>query len=398
MRNLATIRKIKAVNNIDGYDKISLYNLENLGWNIIAGKNEFKVGELVVFIEPDTILPVRPEFEFLRKRCWNSIYEGFRIRVMKLAGIYSQGIIFPLSILPVKKGFFKKIYKEGRDITYLLNIIRCDEEEMYEIKYRKTHKQKKYKGIKKLLYKLGLMRRKKKQARKRGNFPSFFPKTDETRLESIPEILGYIKEKDIYVTEKIDGASLSVFYKDDKFCVCSRNVKLSPDKQYRFIGDSHWFVTQKYNIEKSLSLYCKENNKNLVLQGEVIGINKDGSHPIQGNKYKLLEPDLYLYQAFDINKQTFLDFEDFMPLLEALKLKSVPILYMGNERDLNLNSINDWEKYSVGKSTVNTIIQREGIVVRTVKEETALRLRTVRQRLSFKVVNPEFDLKEKNKE
>ena len=108
MRNLATVRKIKTVNSIDGYDKISLYNLENLGWNIIAGKNEFKVGELVVFIEPDTILPVRPEFEFLRKRCWNSIYEGFRIRVMKLAGIYSQGIIFPLSILPVKKGFFKR--------------------------------------------------------------------------------------------------------------------------------------------------------------------------------------------------------------------------------------------------------------------------------------------------
>ena len=391
MRNLATIRKIKAVNNIDGYDKISLYNLENLGWNVIAGKDEFKIGELVVFIEPDTILPVRQEFEFLRKRCWNSIYEGFRIRVMKLAGIYSQGIIFPLSILPVKKGFFKKIYKEGQDITYLLNIIHYDEEEMAELKYRKNHKQKKYKGIKKLLYKLGLMGRKKKQARKRGNFPSFFPHTDETRVESILEILDYIKGKDIYITEKIDGCSASFFYKDDKFGVCSRNVKLVKEKEYKFIGDSHWFVTKKYNIEENLSLYCKENNKNLVLQGEVIGPK------IQGNKYKLLEPDLYLYQAFDINKQTFLDFEDFMLLLEALKLKSVPILYMGNERDLNLNSINDWEKYSVGKSTVNTIIQREGIVVRTVKEETALRLKTVKQRLSFKVCNPEFDLKEESK-
>ena len=55
-------------------------------------KNEFKIGDKIVYIEIDSIVPERPEFEFLRNR-------KFRIRTIKLRGQISQGLILPLSVL-----------------------------------------------------------------------------------------------------------------------------------------------------------------------------------------------------------------------------------------------------------------------------------------------------------
>ena len=397
MRNLATIRQIDSISNINNYDKICVYTLKNLGWSIIAGKNEFKKEELIVYIEPDTILPVRPEFEFLRKRCWNSIYEGFRIRIMKLGGIYSQGIIFPLLILPKSKLNFKfkfpflyiwpTIYEEGLDVTSLLEIIRYDEEEMWELKYKKSHPQKQYWGLRKILFKFHLIRKCKRPRRKKKlNFPSFFPKTNETRLQTIPEILEHIKEKEIYISEKIDGTSGSFCYKDGEFGVYTRNTKIDRNANPDLIGDCHWFCVIKYDILNKLSFYCKKNNRNLVLQGEIIGPR------IQSNKYERIEPELYLYQIYDINKQKFLDFPEFIDICTELKITVVPIIFKGNERNLNLNSVNKWIKFSIGKSYIFPLQEREGIVVRTCIEETIPRIKTIKQRLSFKVVSPEFQM------
>ena len=64
-----------------------------------------------MFIEPDSILPEREEFEFLRPK-------KFRIKTMKMAGVLSQGICFPLSILPDKDGG----YEVGDDVTEILGI------------------------------------------------------------------------------------------------------------------------------------------------------------------------------------------------------------------------------------------------------------------------------------
>jgi len=396
-RELATIQKISNVQSISGYDKIDLYQIK--GWQVIAGKGEFKIGELVVFIEPDTILPERPEFEFLRKRCWNSVYGGFRIRVMKLGGIYSQGIIFPLSILnkPKKLNLFKwlilfnkkTIFQENQDMTSPLGIIRYDEEEKEQLRYEKRHPQKKYFGFRKILFKLGLIGHKKRKRTKKSYFPSFFPKSDEIRLNSIPEILDCIKEKEIYISEKIDGCSSSFYYKDGEFGVCTRNMKIGRNANVGLIGSVHWACVDKYDIENKLSSYCKNNNKNIVLQGEIIAPS------VQGNKYQKTEPELYLYQIYDINKQNFINYPEFIIITKDLGIPTVPILFKGNERDLNLNSVEDWIKYSIGKSIINLSIEREGIVIRTVKEEKSPGLKTINSRISFKVINPEFLLKQK---
>lgn len=89
MRKLASIQEICWIAPIEGKDRIELAGV--LGWQVIVVKGEYKVGDKVIFVEIDSVLPERPEFEFLRPK-------KFRIRTLKLKNVISQGICFPLSI------------------------------------------------------------------------------------------------------------------------------------------------------------------------------------------------------------------------------------------------------------------------------------------------------------
>ena len=109
MRKLASIQKIKKLEIIEGADAIEKAHV--LGWQLVVKKDEFKIGDLCVYCEIDCLMPDKPEFEFLKTR-------KMRVRTIKLRGQISQGICFPLSILPP----VTKI-EEGLDVTKLLGII-----------------------------------------------------------------------------------------------------------------------------------------------------------------------------------------------------------------------------------------------------------------------------------
>lgn len=106
-RALAHIEKIESITPIEGKDRIVL--AEVLGWTVIVQKSDYEVGQKCVFCEIDSVFPERPEFEFLRSK-------KFRIKTMKMGGVLSQGICFPLSILPEGN------YKLGEDVTELMGI------------------------------------------------------------------------------------------------------------------------------------------------------------------------------------------------------------------------------------------------------------------------------------
>ena len=128
-RKLATIERISAINPIPDADAIERATIR--GWNVVVKKGEHKVGELVIYCEIDSIMPERPEFEFLRPR-------GFRIKTIKLRGTYSQGIIFSLNILNSSGNLIEKDGKfylemkqlielsEGTDVTGLLGVIKYE--------------------------------------------------------------------------------------------------------------------------------------------------------------------------------------------------------------------------------------------------------------------------------
>jgi RNA ligase (TIGR02306 family) len=91
-RKLASIQRIISLEPITGADKIEKATV--LGWELVVKKGEFKVGELCIYCEVDSVLPDKKEFEFLRDR-------KFRIKTIKLKGQVSQGICFPLGIIPM---------------------------------------------------------------------------------------------------------------------------------------------------------------------------------------------------------------------------------------------------------------------------------------------------------
>ena len=64
MRKLASIQTVNAVEPIPNADAIE--KIRVLGWWVVVKKGEHKPGDKLVYCEIDSLLPERPEFEFLR--------------------------------------------------------------------------------------------------------------------------------------------------------------------------------------------------------------------------------------------------------------------------------------------------------------------------------------------
>ena len=329
MRKLASIQKIKALEPIEGADAIEKATV--LGWQLVVKKNDFKVGDLIVYCEIDSIMPDKPEFEFLKQR-------GMRIRTIRLRGQISQGICFPLTILPPDFEVF-----EDADCTDVLGISKYEP------------------PIPACLS--GVMK---------GKFPSFIPKTDETRVQVLQELLDKYKGEICYVTEKIDGSSGTYFINNGEFGVCSRNMELLEDEE-----NSFWKVARLMDVENKL----RSLNGNYALQGELIG------EGIQGNKLKLKGQTMRFFNAFDIDRFQYLQFEQFSELLNRLELPTVPVISTDYELSTDIESI---IQMGTIKSRIYPETWAEGIVIRPLIEKND---QLLNGRVSFKAINPEFLLK-----
>ena len=224
-RKLASIRTVTDILPIEGRDRIELAAID--GWSVIVKKDEFQIGDKCIYCEIDSVLPEKEEFEFLRSK-------KFRIRTMKMAGVISQGICFPMSMLPEGK------HEVNDDVTELMGVTQytgtMDSETDVNL-----HKAKK--RYPKFLMRMGWFRKlvlPKKQAK---GFPSFISKTDETRIQNAP---FYLKSENEWVaTEKLDGQSGTFFVKKVKglfkskydFGVCSRNLRKFKEDNSSFWRD-----------------------------------------------------------------------------------------------------------------------------------------------------------------
>lgn len=335
MRKLASIQRIKALAPIEGADAIEKATV--LGWQLVVKKGEFKVGDLVVYCEIDSLMPDVPEFEFLKPR-------GMRIKTVRLRGQISQGICFPLSILPNHAPII-----EDSDVTEFLGIVKYEP------------------PIPACLN--GVMK---------GKFPSFIPKTDETRVQVLQNVLDRYKGELCYITEKLDGSSATYFVNNGAFGVCSRNLELIEDAE-----NSFWKVAKDMDIENKI----RSTGKNLALQGELIG------EGIQGNKLKLKGQMVRFFNAFDIDKYEFLNFKAFQTLLSELELPLVPIIDDNYKLENDIDTI---IKKSIIKSKICIDVWAEGIVIRPHLEkiDSSLSNENLNHgRISFKAINPEFLLK-----
>lgn len=357
-RKLASIQTIISLEPIAGADKIEKATV--LGWELVTKKGEFKVGDKCVYIEIDSIVPDKPEFKFLRDR-------KFRVRTIKLRKQISQGLALPIDILP------KGSYNIDDDVTEILGIKKYDPQAEAEAKLVEEKMQRTNNKVLKFLSRYGWFRKIFFKPKKAG-FPNFISKTDETRLQNIPSILTKEKNTEFIVTEKLDGQSGTFFLVKGKksffgkqkyeFGVCSRNLLLPKEND-----SSYWTIARNLQIKKVLENLIGD-EQFIALQGEILG---DG---IQGNKYKISGYDLYAFNL--IYPNGMIDSVKAKDLLGHFGIKFVPILETGFKLK---GSVTEMVEYANNKSTLLPIL-REGVVIRNYDKD-----------ISFKVINPEFLLK-----
>jgi RNA ligase len=223
MRKLASVQVVNTVEPIPNADAIERVRV--LGWWVVVKKNEFAVGDAVVYCEIDSLLPEVPAFEFLRKSCYRAaIVEGgqefqragFRIRTVRLRGTPTA---------------------EGTDVSDALGVIKHDPPPPANL-----------------------------AGRVKGMFPSFIPKTDETRVQVLEAVLRRHRGKVFNVTEKLDGSSFTAFLRDGTFGVCSRNLLLDES------DESHLFVqlAKRLELGEALVRLRDKYGFDTAIQGEVI--------------------------------------------------------------------------------------------------------------------------------
>ena len=334
-RKLASIRKISDLSPIEGADKIELATID--GWKVVVAKDvNHKVGDLIVYCEVDSFLPIEPEFEFLRKTSYKKMSdgrEGFRLKTIRLRGQISQGLILPISVF----GDFGWTAYEGIDVTEKLGIVKYEPPIPAQLS--------------------GMVK---------GNFPSFLKKTDEERVQNLSKEFESYRNEDFYVTEKLDGSSVTYYVKDEVFGVCSRNLDLLEDE-----NNSMW----KFATETGLRDRMVKLGKNIAIQGEIIG------EGIQGNPYQRIGQTVKIFNGFDIDKYDYLSLEELLELVKTLEVKTVPIL----DLDFSLpDTIDELLLMAEGKSVLNLKAEREGLVIRSHD-----------RKISFKSISNKFLLNEK---
>ena len=348
-RALATIRRIDNIEPIENADMIEVATVG--GWKVvITKKDNFKINDLCVYFEIDSLLPECELFEFLRE-------SKFRIKTKKLRGVVSQGICFPLQILS-KFGYMKYeddqlivvdkndiIYYiiEDLDVTQLIGVIKYEPSVHVSLS--------------------GLVR---------GGFPGQVPKTDAERIQNLVRNFEQWKELDYIwtLTEKLDGTSVTFIMNEGEFHVCSRNLDLKETED-----NVYWQIAKKYNIQEIMSKY----NINFAIQGEIVGPG------IQKNKYELKEKEVYFFGAFYIDEQKYFNNSLFLEFLYTNDLQGVP--QIATDILLNQYSVEDLIKLVEGKSKLNNKIEREGIVFKSYSSDRNF------GEICFKVINNKFLLK-----
>lgn len=378
MRKLVTAQRVKNLEPIIGADLIEKATIE--GWECVVKKGDFNIGDMCIYCEIDSILPERPEFEFLRPR-------KFRIKTIKLKNTISQGIIFPLNIIKdIEPSFNILEIKEGDDLQEVMGVKKWDPEQESIIvekepefndknEFVRAYKKYKYFTVRFLKKLFGIP-----TGTASDDFPSYVPKTDETRVQTSQRGLETHKGKRAYITEKLEGSSTTyitikskgnffkrLFSKQPmKFIVCSRNRIVNNR------ADDRWVIADKYSIARKMGTL----GRNFAIQGELIGPK------IQGNLYELPERDFRMYLAYDIDEKRYFTLSELKDLANELQIIGVPLL---DENHIVHTDTKAYVDLSIGNSRLNPKKKREGIVIRLAEEN-----------YSFKSINPEYLLGQKD--
>lgn len=354
---------IGEVKPIEGADNIELALVG--GWQAIAKKGEYQVGDMVVVATTDAVIPQKLSDDlsvtsYLRK--------GQRVRTIKLRKVYSECLIIPIGFVPEKYRY------DGSDCMELLEVF----------KYEPPVKMIQLSGGRKIKY---------------SQNPNFHIYYKFPNLKNVPEMFN---EDDIVtVTRKLHGTNarfgivkkkkLSIFDRVKKlfgnkwvnyeYVLGSHNVEKGSESQGFYSTDVWKTISDNYKIKDRLWDYVKKYGSpdylgdGLIIYGEIYG------HGIQKNyDYGLTDVK---FAGFDVELNgDYQPYYDEKNVFESLGLPRVEVLYLGTW------SKEKQDKYVLNNNIEGTNVPHEGVVVKSVTGD--------RDKVG-KVINPDYTIfSEKN--
>lgn len=285
MRELVTIQTIKEVLPIEGADAIELITFEDVAWRCVAKKGEFVIGDKALYFEIDSLLPQIPQFEFLAARgtkkmtIGNTVYEGYRLKTIKLRGQISQGLALPISAFDIDL--------EG-DLQTQIGVVKYERD----------------------ISNIG---------EAKGNFPSFLQKTGETRIQVQPHLFTKYPENIFYGTIKYDGSSMTCYKHNEEFGVCSRNLTIKE-------GGKFFKMAQQLGLDKNLP-------DGFAVQGEYYGKG------VQKNVHNLEGVDYIVFNVYSILAGRYLNRDEMVEFCHQLNLNYVKVYCEIQLKDHNVDSL-----------------------------------------------------------
>ncbi len=386
--------KSKLFKGDEAANAIELIEVEEHGFDIVAGKDLYEVGDKAIYIQPDYNLSDLPIFQtFIAPNGdpkKSKLGSNNRIRAIKFNfrkensedAVYSQGIMIPLVEILGELGMMDMV-----DSIKTLKITKS----VFEAE---------------LTEKLKITKWEAPEERVSGgnpkgghtkDFPEGLYKTDETNINNCWGRIKYPVE--LVGTEKCDGSSITIFYKKGRGGICSRKYEIDIfkkivvgkrelslfDKIKKLLGfrvdvniyeegiSESDFIQIGLPYMKKMIEYCDNNNiKDIALRGELNGKGLKGS----GNKNNPStkdEPNVKFYGLDDFSGRAIkLGEEEFNNLMTALDFQRCKVVFNKtfNSKEEICDECNNYFK--------NNLI--EGLVLRTLDSKT-----------SFKFMNPKYD-------
>ena len=276
MACLARIERVVRIEPIAGADAIELAHIR--GWQTVVRKGEFREGDAGVFFQVDSILPVEPRYEFLRRSCykkWEDGTEGFRLRSARLRGALSQGVLMPLAAFPELAG------TEEADLTERLGVRKYEPPIPVQMAGDAL-----------------------------PSHPKFLKYRDLERLQNHPTL--FRPDERVVVLEKVHGTNARFAVLDGEFCVGGHHYRFDPEG-----GSIFAVVARAEELRRKIERLAP----GLVFFGEVYG------RKIQSWGYGLMTPSVVFYDIYGAGG--YLSWEECARRFREADVAFVPPIYEG---------------------------------------------------------------------
>lgn len=312
-----TRETIAAVEPIAGADRIELARLAGMDFQFVVGKGEYRPGDNCIYFPLDSLLPqaVAQQLGVAGKLAGK---EKNRIKTVRLRGQISQGIVGQPDLAP----------SDVSDLTTYFGVIKYEPPEQ--------------------LLASGCVGR---------PLPAEVVYYDIESADRYPEIVRFMMDKEVVVTEKLEGSNWSLLCRTDfsiSVCTHAREVIETTGTH------TWWEVARKLELIAAVKDLVRSFGKPVVLYGEMLGPG------IQKNIYGLKQHDV---RFFDMRLGgAWLDWHSVMATLHSVGLASRLVPWLSCYKTLG-----EWlagrtvKQASVGKSLLSDHT-REGIVIHPTEE------------------------------